>query len=360
MTNEQFLLDSNTSISKSIELASTPIQIVDLSRGLDLRQQRFFNMAILTVDENGISEFGHSEYVKVFNDDGDNFYSKKIRKDITALGTLGILESGSSIRWRNIFAEVVYDTNIKRFRFVWSHLMLEHVLNLNKNFIQQDLKVLANFKNKYSYIWYDYFKSRFRQWKWVLTKEQIVEQLRLHNKKSYLRNHSMFFKQCIEIPIQELNDYTEYTIEYNIIRNGKNIEGYEFRRYTNATVTKTVSDKQLGVLREICDRYGDKNMILTEIDKYSNRNRELADKLRELFSDIYSYNRLILVSSKFSTEEFSFYVSEAIRKDNLFKKLMKDLVQDEYLYQESLFELDDDQEVNKKRSGFYNWLDERE
>lgn len=49
------ILDSKTTIKKHVEVVKRPMHLVELNKGLNLRQQRFFNLAILQV-ENGISE----------------------------------------------------------------------------------------------------------------------------------------------------------------------------------------------------------------------------------------------------------------------------------------------------------------
>lgn len=45
--NRKIKTSANTLVKKSTEMARTPMQLVELNRGLNLRQQRFFNMALL-------------------------------------------------------------------------------------------------------------------------------------------------------------------------------------------------------------------------------------------------------------------------------------------------------------------------
>lgn len=161
--------------------------------------------------------------------------------------------------------------------------MKERIEDVRKNYIQQELKTLARFKNKYSFVWYDYFKSNFRQWKWYLDRAQVVELLRIGGVKTYTQQHSVFFKQCIEAPLQELNEFTEYRITVDIIKKGRTIIGYEFKRFTEKEVVLAVSEKQLHVLKEIIDRYGDTGAIMQEITSFAVINADAVPYLTQLY-----------------------------------------------------------------------------
>ena len=358
MIDRDLKVNPNTLVKKSVEMAKTPMKLVELNKGLDLRQQRFFNMAILSVNENGISEFGKAEYTQIFKDDSDKFYTDTVRKDIQSLGTLGMQESNENEEvWRNVFVEVKYDKKMSVYRFWWSPLMIEHVKNIQRNYIQQDLQVLAHFKNKYSFVWYDYFKSNFRQWKWKMTKEDLIFLLRLENKKSYLEKHAMMFKQCIEAPLQELNKFTEFKITVDVIKKGRAVVGYEFKRFTDKEVVLTVSEKQLDVLKEIVDRYGDTGAIIREIASFAVVNADAVPYLTELFFEIQAFKRYIAAADTFTAEAFRDVVALAIQKDNEFKAKLREL----YDLKTNKPTIDAGmQEQAASKPIFYNWLDERE
>lgn len=358
MIDKDLKTNPNTLVKKSVEMARSPMKLVELNKGLDLRQQRFFNMAILSVNENGISEFGKAEYTQIFKDDSDKFYTEAVRKDIQSLGTLGMQESNENEEvWRSIFIEVKYDKKMSVYRFWWSPLMIEHVKNIQRNYIQQDLQVLAHFKNKYSFVWYDYFKSNFRQWKWKMTKEDLISLLRLENKKSYLEKHAMMFKQCIETPLQELNEFTEFNITVDVIKKGRVVVGYEFKRFTEKEVVLKVSEKQLNVLKEIVDRYGDTGAIMQEIASFAVVDAEAVPYLTQLYFDIQGFKCFITAADAYTAESFKDIVALAIKKDNEFKAKVRGL----YKLKTNKSKLDNFvQEQAATRPIFYNWLEERE
>lgn len=356
--NRKIKTSANTLVKKSTEMARTPMQLVELNRGLNLRQQRFFNMALLAVDEKGVSEFSKADYDAIFKENNDNFFGVEVRTDIQALGSLGMQKSNKKeVVWRSVFVEVKYDKELSVYRFWWSPLMMEHVKNIQRSYIQQDLQVLAHFKNKYSFIWYDYFKSNFRQWKWQLSREELINLLRLENKKSYLRNHPMLLKQCIELPLQELNEFTEFKITVDTIKKGRVVVGYEFKRFTEKEVVLTVSQKQLDVLKEIVDRYGDTGAIIREIASFAVVNADAVPYLTELFFEIQAFKRYIAAADTFTAESFRDVVALAIQKDNEFKAKLREL----YDLKTNKLTIDAGmQEQAATKPIFYNWLDERE
>lgn len=237
--------------------------------------------------------------------------------------------------------------------------MKERIENVRKNYIQQDLKILACFKNKYSFIWYDYFKSNFRQWKWRLSKEEVIHLLRLEEKKSYLEKHAMMFKQGIETPLQELNNFTEYHITVDVIKKGLAVVGYEFKRFTTEEVVLMASEKQIDVLKEIIDRYGDTTMILRKIGNFATLDTDSVPYLMDLFLEIQTFKRYITVADTFTASAFQDVVALAIQKDNEFKAKIREL----YELKADKPSIDDflqEQTPTTAKPIFYNWLDERE
>lgn len=350
-------IDSDTVIRKHTEVAKKPMHLMQLNKGLNLRQQRFFNLAILKVNE-GISEITWQDYKEIFNDETDHFYSAPVIQDIERLITLGIqTETETKLIWDNVFTRVEYDKRTYTYSFIWSPYMKERIENVRKNYIQQDLKTLAHFKNKYSFVWYDYFKSNFRQWKWHLDREQVVELLRVGGVKTYKQQHSVFFKQCIETPLQELNEFTEFKITIDIIKEGRVVVGYEFKRFTDKDVVLTVSKKQLGVLKEIIDRYGDTGAIMQEIASFAVVDAEAVPYLTQLYFDIQGFKRFIAASDAYTAESFKDIVALAIKKDNEFKAKVRGL----YELKAHKPKIDDFiQEQAATKPIFYNWLEERE
>lgn len=363
MVEDTIKVDPNTVVRKSTEMARAPMKLVELNRGLNLRQQRFFNMAILAVDENGVSEFGKSEYSDIFKDDSDKFYSSNVREDINALGSLGMQYSTEKAEiWRSVFLETCYNKENGTYKFTWSPLVMEHVKNVKKNYIQQDLKILALFKNKYTFIWYDFFKSNHRQWKWQISKEELIAQLRLEDKKSYLRNHTMLYKHCIELPLHELNEFTEYNVTCKILKKGSQIIGYEFLRYTEKTVELGVSEAQINVLKEIVDRYGDSPTIMREIAKFATYDADSVPYLMDLFFEIQNFKKFITLADSYTADSFKEIVALAIKKDNQFKMKLRELY-DLKASKPTIYEFIEDKNddnVQSKKVGFYNWLEERE
>jgi len=351
--------NSKTIVKKSSYLAQRPMQLVELNRGLNLRQQRFFNMAILAVNENGVSEFGKSDYDAIFKDDSDKFYTGDVRTDIYALGSLGMYEENDDEAvWSSVFLKVRYDKSTSKFVFVWSPLMMDHIRDVKRNYIQQDLQILAHFKNKYSFVWYDFFKSNHRQWKWYIPKEKLIDLLRLQGKESYLRNHSMLYKQCIETPLDELNKFTEYHVTCEVIKKGRIAVGYEFKRFKEVDVEYTVSEKQINVLQEIVNRYGDTAMLAREVSKLAIVDADAVPFLMDLLFEMKTFERYIHAADSFTSESFKEVVALAIKKDNIFKTKMQELIQkkaDKPIIDDFL-----PQEQPQKKVPFYNWLDERE
>lgn len=360
MLKEMKRLDSSTTIRKDIEVAKRPMQLVELNKGLNLRQQRFFNLAILKA-KNGLSEISKSDFDEIFHDTSDKFYSADVVNDVKALGSLGLLSGeGRSVTWDSVFIRVQYDDKNSVYRFEWSPYMKERIENVRKNYIQQDLKTLAHFKNKYSFIWYDYFKTNYRQWKWILAKEEIIKLLRLEGKKSYIENPSMMFKHCIETPINELNEHTEFKITIVPIRQKNKITAYEFSRYTEQGIELSATSKQIATLQEIVNRYGDAPLITREIANLAIYDAEAVPYLIGLFYEIQSFKNLIEGADKFTSESFKDIVALAIQKDNAFKAKFNEVrtrIQERPTI--DVF-LENKEQHDKPKSEFYNWLEERE
>ena len=350
-------IDSKTMIRKHVEVVKRPMHLIELNRGLNLRQQRFFNLAILKV-EDGLSEISKTDFDEIFIDSSDKFYSADVIHDIKALGGLGLLSGeGRSVTWDSVFIRVQYDDKKSVYRFEWSPYMKERIEDVRKNYVQQDLRTLAHFKNKYSFILYDYFKSNYRQWKWQLTKEEVMNLLRVADKKTYISHHAVFFKQCIEVPLKEINEYTEYRITVNVIKKGRIVVGYEFKRYVEEDVVLMVSEKQKDVLKEIADRYGDTGMIMREIASFAVIDSDAVPYLTDLFFEIQAFKRYIAVADTFTAESFKDVVALAIQKDNEFKAKIREL----YELKGNKSTIDDFiQEQAATKPIFYNWLEERE
>lgn len=351
-------IDSETIIRKHVEVVKRPMHLIELNKGLNLRQQRFFNLAILKV-ENGISEISKVDFDEIFKDTSDKFYSSEVVNDVKALGSLGLLSGeGRSVIWDTVFIRVQYDDKKSIYRFEWSPYMKERIEDVRKNYIQQDLKTLAHFKNKYSFIFYDYFKSNYRQWKWTLTKEEVMDLLRVADIKTYVNHHAVFFKQCIEVPLKEINEHTEYYITIDVIKKGRVVVGYEFKRFTDKDVIYSVSEKQLNVLQEIVDRYGDMEMIVREISKLSVTDADAMPYLTNLLFDIKNYNRYIQHADSFTSESFKEVVALAIQQDNAFKAKIREL----HKKRSDIPTIDDflPEEPEKRKVPFYDWVNERE
>lgn len=299
------------------------------------------------------------DFDKIFKDTSDKFYSTEVLNDIKSLGSLGLLSGeGRSVTWDNVFIRVQYDDKKSVYRFEWSPYMKERIEDVRKKYIQQDLRTLAKFRNKYSFIWYDYFKTHHRKWKWLLSREEIIELLRLGDKKSYAENPRMMFKHCIDTPIQEINEYTEFKIEIEPVRKKNKIIAYEFKRYTEQDIELAATPKQINTLQEIVDRYGDTEMIVREISKLALVDADAYPFLTNLFFEIKAFEKYIQFADSFTSEGFKDVVALAIQKDNAFKAKMRELIQ-----KKAVTPTIDDflpQEQTTRKVEFYNWLEERE
>ena len=177
--------------------------------------------------------------------------------------------------------------------------------------------------------------------------------------KTYKQQHSVFFKQCIESPLKELNEFTEYNITVEVIRKGRVIVGYEFKRFTENEVVYSVTAKQLNVLKEIIDRYGDTGAIIQEIASFAVVDADAVPYLTGLYFEIQAFKRYIAVVDTFTADSFNDVVKLAIQKDNAFKAKLREL----YNLKSDRPMIDDfiqEQPTKTAKPIFYNWLDERE
>ena len=167
----------------------------------------------------------------------------------------------------------------------------------------------------------------------------------------------MMFKQCIETPLQELNEFTEFNITVDVIKKGRVVVGYEFKRFTEKEVVLKVSEKQLNVLKEIVDRYGDTGAIMQEIASFAVVDAEAVPYLTQLYFDIQGFKCFITAADAYTAESFKDIVALAIKKDNEFKAKVRGL----YKLKTNKSKLDNFvQEQAATRPIFYNWLEERE
>lgn len=315
-------LSSDTSIKKS-----NVISKAKLFHGLTLNQMQLFAYAIYVTQHNGESSFHKSDFEKQF--DMSQYHTQQAYKDARTLIGLSVelpTEKEDDFKFRSIFAGIDYENG--RFTFEWTKYIKPHILALKNRYIQTDLKVTVNFKSSFSWTLYDYLKASYGRLYLKFTKEELMNIFSVEKVKSYKKNTSLFKRNVLDIAVDEVNKYTEYTCKYEEIKKGRAIIGFKIF-FTKGEVEQLATPKQINYLKNLLK--GAQFEFMFQISEIkNNEQRGLANYLLEeivnLFLDIENEKEFI----------YSF-IDEKIKKTNERISLLNKIINEDKLEQSDPF-----------------------
>lgn len=225
---------------------------------LNINEQRILFFSIFKIQTNASSvSFTKAELEATFNVDFGSF--KEIKTYMNSLRTFGmdiIEENSQKVIIVNAFSRLEYRNGLFSFKF--NEDFLPQIDN-QKRFLQYGMKSIEKFKCRYSIYLYDYLKDNM--WGNISIKKNLsLTEFRAIFKigKKYERN-SNFESRVWRPALDEINMYTDYTINIVTKGNGKRIT-YTLQRIENEDLSKPVDVIDLSGESSFTCQLG-KNMI---------------------------------------------------------------------------------------------------
>lgn len=324
---KQSLINYENSISKSNEFS-----MAKLNQGLTLNQMQLLAFAIYSTQKNGVTEFRKADFEKKFSI--DQYRTDDAKKDSRRILSLQVgledLEDDSFEYW-NVFQRMKYSGGL--FKFVWSEEMVPHILELKEKYVTTDLTITSQFKSGFSWTLYDYLKAHYGYWHKSISKDAIMRLFGVETKKTYQNNTSLFKQYVLDVAIAEINQFTELDVRYNEQKRGRSIIGFDLI-WSNGKTLVSATKKQINELKILIDTVFEDVFRFTNLDERDDRERAIQ-----------------LVRQ---TEEMKLYIEEPI---SITKEHANELIEQANWILKELQSLM--QKEEKKKSMFYNWLEER-
>ncbi|MEK9200332.1 MULTISPECIES: replication initiation protein [Bacillales] len=321
------LINYENSISKSNELS-----MAKLNKGLTLNQMQLLAFSIFSTQKNGVTEFHKVEFEKKFGI--SKYKTEDAMVDAEAITSVKFsfsdLENNKFSYW-NVFRGMSYDNGL--FKFVWAEEMIPHILELKEKYITIDLTITSKFKSGFSWTLYDYLKAHYGYWHKLVSKDALMRLFGVEKKKTY-QNTAQFKRGVLDVAIAEINKFTELEVHYKEIKEGRSIIGFDLI-WSNGKALVSATKKQINELKIILDTVFEDVFRFTNLDNRDDRERAIQ-----------------LVRQ---TEEMKLYIEEPI---SITKERANELIEQANWILKELQSLMQNEE--KKKSMFYNWLEERE
>lgn len=286
------LVNYDNSVAKSNEFS-----MAKLNEGLTLNQTQLLVYTIFCTQQNcETAEFKRVDFEKKFN--LVRYQSSQANKDAQKLVRLHFstedLEN-DAFSYQNVFQKISYENGI--FTFKWTEDMLPHITDLKERYIINDLTITANFRSGFSWKLYDYIKANYGKWYKKISKKGLMRLFNVETKKSYEKT-SIFKKGVLDVAIEEINTYTEYTVSYEDVYEGRAIVGF-ILKWSVGKLTPTVTNEQ----RKMIQLY-----VETIENDALNYFLQLKDdraliKMKKIIAEITAYKRYINEDAKISKHE---------------------------------------------------------
>ena len=284
--NDDKLINNETSIQKSNALSTAK-----LSTKLSLNQMQLFAYSILATQRDGQAVFQRADFEQQFNI--SDYNSTRIFKDCKALKKLDIEIYDSSEEWelKSVFDAIGYYRGTVSFS--WHKDMLPHITALKSKYTRLDLSITKNFKSRYSWTLYEYLLAKYGYYQLEFTKEKLMQLFSVSDRKTYINNTSDFKNRVLDVAIDEINEYTEYTIKYDELKRGRSIIGFKLffsRGKTFKGATKKQTNYIVDLLANLKDEYYFKIIDIADREQSDKANQVIFETLKSTRS--VDFNRL--------------------------------------------------------------------
>lgn len=329
--DKEIALNLETTIRKSNEFS-----LAKLSNGMSLAQTQLFSFALLNTPNARQVRFRRIDFMACFN--LKTYKTETALKDVKMLIDLKFstvdLEA-DKFSFRNIFSEFSYERGI--FEAVWTPEILPHILNLQEKYIMTDLSLTSKFRSSYSWILYDvikaYYKYHFKEY----SHKALMHLFSVEDKETYTKNFAALKRSVIDVAVDEINKYTEYTITYQEIKNGRKVGAVRFEWSKGKVISKITDAQALEIQQLVQFVMAQDPMVKYLKGVHPTRIEESITIVREFFemdADIEEFTKNLDYSS---ADDMLNHLRNQIAK-----------LENNILY-----------DAPKKRV-FYNWLEERE
>ena len=277
---------------KDVLRKNKKLSIVNLDEQLNLRQMQIFSYAYLK-RRGDVSIFSNLEFRNFF---GIERYEKryilpdqiKVKKSgLTYFDANMLNEFSDKVKLKsvNIIDEINYDDGV--FTVLWNQRTLHLVENWRESPMILSLNSIKKFKSEEAWSLYEYLKS---------TTESPIGEIEIgfdmlrflfnvESVKSY-EKFANFRINVLDKAIKELNKVSEFTLEYDKVKSGKNIVAINLKWLMDQKIL--ITNEQLRKLAE----------LRTEMSVYS---EELEDVENKRIYDLINSNLGTLTSDEAST-----------------------------------------------------------
>lgn len=312
---------------------SNEFSMAKLNKGLSLNQTQLLTFAIYKTQQDGVSYFTKTEFEERFKKTTN---TERLQKDAAVIMKLQFASTlkGDEFDFLNICQRFRYKQGFIQVK--WAEDILPHISNLKEKYIISDLNITSQFTSSHSWRLYEYLKGNYGKWYEELSKEETLSLFDVSHIKSYQERTHSFKQKVLEIAIDEVNLYTEYEVQYQEVKKGRRIVGFELQ-WSKGTVKALATNAQAKNAERL------HNVILSKITETLAVISEFEDfeEIKRIRS-IATHNQRMIVEKKVEYDKAKDFLYDMI---NLIKKI--DLIASP--------------KPPKKEHyvEFYNWLEER-
>lgn len=329
------LISYENSIQKSNEFS-----MAKLNQGLSLNQMQLLAFSIYCTQQDGVTEFHKADFEKKFS--MAKYKTEDAKKDsqriLSLQAGLEDLENDTFEYW-NVFRKMKYANGL--FRFTWADEMIPHILELKEKYITTDLTIASKFKSGFTWTLYDYIKAHHGHWHKLIDKESLMKLFGVEQVASYKNNSGLFKSRVLDVAIEEINNYTELEVRYNVEKEGRTIKAFDLI-WSNGEKVTSATHKQIKEIQSILE------IVFEDMFQYVNINDE-KDRQRAI-----NLIREIEEMRGFTEEPVSITKEKA---DELIKKSVWNFRELNRLLEKNQKSVSPE---SIKKVEFYNWLEERE
>lgn len=311
---KEITIENSNCVKKSNELA-----IAKLNKGLTLTQMQLLGYCIYNTQQGNGNTFRKVDFESAFK--MEKYVTPRASMDSEKLTDLKLSHSvdleNDKFKYWNVFGGIEYEKGL--FEYEWTSRMLQHITNLEDNYLATDLTVVSNFNSSFSWTLYDYLKANYGCWYKTLSKQATMNLFGVESKKSYQNNTGLLKKYVVDVAIEEINKYTELEVKCESVLDGRSIVGFKITWSTGKVIQKA-SEKQMEALRTIVDTVIQDIHLYNKIEDTDNR-----EKVLDVFRTMCEIKTLYFEDEVGMSSEL--YITTYTKANGLLEKLNHLLVQ---------------------------------
>ena len=207
--------------------------IISCIYDLTLQQQRILALIIsqlpkqvdIDTTRDFLVEFPVKHFADLYDIDLKNAYNIiEQNQDILQKKLVEIPEKDKRIKI-NLISKAVYIDNKGQIKVEIHRDLLPYLIDLKERFTQYRIKYIYQFSGVNTWRLYELL-TQYRQ---KQQRELSIKEIKLYlNLQGKYKNHSDFMKRVIKPSINEINNYSDLQVYYEILKRGRNVTGYMF------------------------------------------------------------------------------------------------------------------------------------